>query len=40
MTELENIGKLAATASELLNAIRGGVIANMKANIHKHSKSL
>ena len=31
MTELENIGKLAATASELLNAIRGGEIANMKA---------
>ncbi|TMO53092.1 hypothetical protein [Pseudoalteromonas phenolica] len=31
MTELENIGKLAATTSELLNAIRGGEIANMKA---------
>lgn len=31
MTELENIGKLAATASELLDAIRGGEIANMKA---------
>ena len=31
MTGLENIGNLAATASELLDAIRGGEIANMKA---------
>ena len=37
MTELENIGKLAATASELLNAIRGGEIANMKA---EHEQAL
>lgn len=37
MTELENIGKLAATASELLNAIRGGEIANMKA---EHTQTL
>ena len=37
MTELENIGKLAATASELLNAIRGGEIANMKA---EHAQTL
>lgn len=37
MTELENIGKLAATASELLDAIRGGEIANMKA---EHAQTL
>ena len=37
MTELENIGKLAASASELLNAIRGGEIANMKA---EHTQTL
>ncbi|MCG7546953.1 hypothetical protein [Pseudoalteromonas sp. Of7M-16] len=37
MTELENIGKLAATASELISAIRGGEIANMKA---EHTQTL